>query len=222
MAARGRFELVIFDNDGVVVDSEPLATLAMSATLEALGHRVSADDIEERLKGGTLSRTRQVLEELLGPLPASFEEDYSARLYSLMSQHLQPVPGIERVLDALEQAGVPYCLASSGRRKRVRFALEMAGLAGRFDERYWGAEDVAHGKPAPDLFLLAASKMQKLARSCVVIEDSELGVQAARAAGMAVLGFAARTPAERLAGADAIFKDMGELPALLLGPRTPH
>jgi HAD superfamily hydrolase (TIGR01509 family) len=218
MGAKSRFGLVIFDNDGVVVDSEPLATLAMSATLEALGYRVTAEDIEERLKGGTLVRTRQVLEALLGPLPAGFEQDYTARLYALMEQRLRPVQGVERVLDLLQQAGVACCLASSGRRERVRFALETVGLAGRFGDRYWGAEDVARGKPAPDVFLLAAEKMGKAPGDCVVIEDSELGVQAARAAGMAVFGFAARTPAERLAGADVVFKDMSELPGLLLGP----
>jgi HAD superfamily hydrolase (TIGR01509 family) len=218
MTVGHRFELVIFDNDGVVVDSEPLATAAMLATLQALGHHVAAEEIEERLKGGTLARTRQVLEELFGPLPAEFEHAYTDRLYSLMRQHLEPVAGIEQVLDLLDKQGLPYCLASSGRRDRVRFALETAGLADRFDGRYWGAEDVAHGKPAPDLFLLAASAMGKAPEKCVVVEDSELGVQAAQAAGMAVFGFAARTPPERLASADAVFKDMAELPALLLGP----
>jgi len=213
-----RFELVIFDNDGVVVDSEPLATLAMSETLRSLGHHMTAAEIDEQLKGGTLARTRQVLEGRFGPLPANFEAAYTERLYELMNERLHPVAGIEHVLDTLDVAGLPYCLASSGHRARVLFALQAVGLASRFEGRYWGAEDVARGKPAPDLFLLAASSMGKAPGSCVVIEDSELGLQAARAAGMAVFGFAARTPPERLAAADVVFKDMAELPALIFGP----
>lgn len=213
-----RFELVIFDNDGVVVDSEPLASLALSETLASLGHAMTTEEIDDQLKGGTLARTRAVLEARFGPLPAGFEDAYTARLYSHMTERLSPVPRVERVLDVLEEAGLPYCLASSGRRERVLFALRAAGLADRFDGRYWGAEDVARGKPAPDLFLLASTRMGVAPAKCVVIEDSDLGVEAARAADMTVFGFAARTPAERLAGADATFKDMAELPALLLSP----
>jgi HAD superfamily hydrolase (TIGR01509 family) len=214
---RRRWDLVIFDNDGVVVDSEPLASLAMSGTLAELGHHMTLEEIDGQLKGGTLARTRSILEARFGSLPPDFEEVYSKSLYALMAERLQPVPGIEPVFDCLETAGMPYCIASSGRRQRVLFALETAGLAGRFGNRYWGAEDALNGKPAPDLFLTAASAMKTAPERCVVVEDSELGVQAAHAAGMTVLGFAARTPPERLAGADVVFKDMGELPALLLG-----
>jgi HAD superfamily hydrolase (TIGR01509 family) len=213
-----RFDLVIFDNDGVVVDSEPLASLAMSETLAGLGYQMTTEQIDDQLKGGTLARTRSVLEARFGALPADFEDAYTGRLYRLMTERLRPVPGVEAVLDALDQAGVPYCLASSGRRERVLFALRTAGLAHRFDKRYWGAEDVAMGKPAPDLFLLAASRMGTSPGRCAVVEDSDLGVEAAKTAGMSVFGFAARTPPERLAGADAVFKHMADLPPLLLAP----
>jgi len=212
-----RWDLVIFDNDGVVVDSEPLASLALHETLAGLGHQMSTEEIDEQLKGGTLARTRAVLEARFGLLPFHFEELYTAALYEHMKRSLRPVEGIAAVLDRLAAAGLPYCIASSGRRERVLFALQTAGLAGRFDARYWGAEDVVNGKPAPDLFLVAAQSMGVPPSRCIVVEDSELGVQAAHAAGMAVFGFAARTPPERLSMADAIFKDMGELPALLLG-----
>jgi HAD superfamily hydrolase (TIGR01509 family) len=212
-----QWDLVIFDNDGVVVDSEPLASLAMHKTLANLGHEMSTDDIDDQLKGGTLTRTRVVLELRFGPLPADFEESYTATLYGLMEEQLRPVAGIDLVLDKLDAAGLPYCIASSGRRKRVLFALETVGLATRFGARYWGAEDALNGKPAPDLFLAAASSMGTPPERCVVVEDSELGVQAAHAAGMTVFGFAERTPPERLASADALFKDMADLPALLLG-----
>lgn len=212
-----RWDLVIFDNDGVVVDSEPLASLAMHETLAALGHEMTIEDIDDQLKGGTLSRTRAILERRFGLLPPGFEQSYTTRLYRLMNEQLSPVPGIDLVLDRLDEAKLPYCIASSGRRERVLFALERVGFAARFGTRYWGAEDVVRGKPAPDLFLVAASSMGTPPSRCVVVEDSDLGVQAAHSAGMAVLGFAARTPPERLAGADNVFKDMGDLPALLLG-----
>lgn len=212
------WQLVIFDNDGVIVDSEPLASLAMSEVLTSFGVPTTPQDCDRTLKGRNLAATRSIIEASSGQrLPDDFESSYNTRLFALMSQHLQPVPGIEGVLDRLEVAGVPYCLASSGLRERIAFALTTAGLAGRFGDRWWGSEDVAHGKPAPDLFLLAARSMGFSPAACVVIEDAEVGVQAARAAGMAVFGFAARTPADSLALADHVFTDMAELPALLLG-----
>ena len=212
------WELVIFDNDGVVVDSEPLAERAMSEALGAAGYPMTPEECGAALRGTTLASTRRLIEQRSGrPLPPDFEDRYTSSLFKLMRRQLRPVPGIELVLDSLDAAGVAYCVASSGRRERVRFALANTGLLARFGDRWWGAEDVTHGKPAPDLFLLAAKKMGARPSGCVVVEDAEVGVTAARAAGMAVLGFAARTPAERLAGADHVFKDMSELPALLIG-----
>jgi HAD superfamily hydrolase (TIGR01509 family) len=214
--SRARWGLVVFDNDGVIVDSEALAERAMSETLTSLGYPMTSDEVGEAFRGSTLARTRRLVEQQSGhPLPASFEEMMRANIFGLISKYLQPVPGIEKVLDYLDATGTPFCLASSGRRDRIRFALETAGLFERFGDRWWGAEDVAEGKPAPDLFLLAAREMGFPPSSCVVIEDAEVGVEAARAAGMAVLGFAARTPAAMLAGADHLFSDMSELPGLL-------
>lgn len=214
------WKLVIFDNDGVVVDSEPLASLAMSETLGRLGHPLSPEQCDEAFRGGTLARTRDLVERRWGgPIPDNFEQMYTDALFALMAERLRPVAGIENVLDQLQAAGVPYCLASSGRRDRIRFALETAGLATRFEHRWWGAEDVAEGKPAPDLFLLAAESMGVPPCDCVVVEDAEIGVQAARAAGMAVLGFAAGGRNGALSAADRVFDDMADLPGLLLsGP----
>jgi HAD superfamily hydrolase (TIGR01509 family) len=212
----GAFQLVIFDNDGVVVDSEPLSSGAMSATLTSLGFPLSAARCDQWFKGGTLERTRALVEGRFGrKLPGDFEAIYTEALFESLASDLRPVAGVEAVLDRLDAVGARYCLASSGRRLRVQFALQAAGVAARFGDRWWGAEDVAVGKPAPDLFLLAAKSMGADAGQCAVVEDSDLGIQAAKAAGMVALGFAARTPAVRLAGADAIFTDMVELPALL-------
>jgi HAD superfamily hydrolase (TIGR01509 family) len=212
--------LVIFDNDGVIVDSEPLAERAMSGALSAAGYPMTPEECGDALRGTTLTATRRIVEERSGqPLPPDFEDRYSAALFELIRTQLRPVPGIEMVLDRLDAAGMAYCVASSGRRQRVEFALSTVGLLSRFRGDWWGAEDVVHGKPEPDLFLLAAEKMGTPPADCVVIEDAEFGVQAARAAGMAVFGFAARTPPEKLAGADHVFKDMAELPGLLFGAR---
>jgi HAD superfamily hydrolase (TIGR01509 family) len=212
------WKLVIFDNDGVVVDSEPLAEQAMSGALAAAGYPMTPEECGDAFRGATLVATRRIIEERSGrPLPPEFEDQYTTVLYELIRTQLRPVAGIEMVLDRLETAGVAYCLASSGRRDRVKFALETVGLLSRFGDHWWGAEDVTHGKPAPDLFLLAAEKMSTPPADCLVVEDAEFGVQAARAAGMAVFGFAAHTPAEKLAGADYVFKDMAELPGLILG-----
>jgi HAD superfamily hydrolase (TIGR01509 family) len=212
------WKLVIFDNDGVIVDSEPLAERAMSGALAEAGYPMTPEEVGDNLRGTTLVATRRIIEERSGrSLPADFEDRYTTALFELISTQLRPVPGVEVVLDRLDAAGVAYCVASSGRRDRVQYALSTVGLLSRFGGHWWGAEDVTHGKPAPDLFLLAAEKMGTRPRDCLVVEDAEFGVQAARAAGMAVFGFAARTPPEKLAGADYVFKDMAELPGLILG-----
>ncbi|HTV12619.1 MAG TPA: HAD family phosphatase [Acidimicrobiales bacterium] len=212
-----RFDLVIFDNDGVVVDSEHLAGQAMSETLALSGCKLSPGECEELFQGGTLARDRQLVAERFSlVLPNDFEQSYTARLRALMASSLRAVEGVAAVLDALELAGMPYCLASSGRRERVLFSLQAAGIASRFAERWWGAEDVSEGKPSPELFLLAAKSMGAVPRRCVVVEDAELGVLAAHAAGMTAYGYAARTPQEKLKTADVIFTDMEDLPALLL------
>ncbi len=190
----------------------------MSGTLAAAGYPMTPEECGDAFRGATLVATRRIIEERSGrPLPAEFEDHYTTTLFELIRTQLRPVPEIERVLDRLDSAGVAYCVASSGRRERVKYALATVGLLGRFGDRWWGAEDVTHGKPAPDLFLLAAEQMTTPPADCVVVEDAEFGVQAAKAAGMAVFGFAARTPAEKLSGADYVFKDMAELPGLLLG-----
>jgi len=215
------WQLVIFDNDGVVVDSEPLASVATSQVLTALGHPMTPAECDSAFRGVSLPTTRRVIEQGSGrPLPADFEDLYVARVGDLIASELRPVPGIVAVLDLLDAAGQPYCMASSSRRHVISLALRTTGLAGRFGGRWWGAEDVAAAKPAPDLFLLAAGSMGAKPEDCVVVEDSAAGVQAARSANMTVLGFAARTPPGELKQADRIFTDMGQLPALLLGAES--
>ena len=206
---------MIFDNDGVLVDSERLANGILAELLTEAGLPYTLDDAVREFMGGTLARVRTSAEPRLGrALPEDFEDSYHQRLFAAFAR-LQPVPGIPQVLDSLARVGTPYCVASSGTHERIRTALTVTGLLDRFDGRVFSADDVEHGKPAPDLFLHAASSMGVEPDGCVVIEDSPLGVAAALAAGMTVLGYAAMTPPEKLADAHAVFRDMRALPGLL-------
>lgn len=207
--------LVVFDNDGVLVDSERLANTILAELLTEAGLPYTLDEAVRDFMGGSMVSMRTKAEAQLGTaLPADLEDRYHSRLFDGFAQ-LQPVPGVEAVLDALDAAGAPYCVASSGTHQRIRTALTAVGFWSRFEGRVFSAEDVTHGKPAPDLFLHAAAAMDTKPDACVVIEDSPLGVAAANAAGMTVFAYAAMTPMDRLASADAIFHEMTALPALL-------
>lgn len=207
---------MIFDHDGVVVDSEPLAARAMAEVLHGYGFALSAQDVDMRYRGMSLARTRASLEHESGSvLPERFEHDYMRRAAEIKANELLPVPGVVVVLDRLEAAGVPYCMASSSQRATVAGALEVVGLADRFAGRWWGAEDVEQTKPAPDLFLLAAGHMGVPPSDCAVIEDTPIGVAAARAAGMFVLGYCASIAPAALSDADAVFDRMEALPHML-------
>jgi HAD superfamily hydrolase (TIGR01509 family) len=208
-------ELVIFDCDGVLIDSERLAIKVEVEMLHALGWRLSEADVIERFVGRSDRETNAAIEAHLGrKLPAGWDEQAKLRYRRVFAAELAPVPG---VLEALEEISLPSCIASSGSREHLRYTLGLTGLYERFAGRIFSAEEVAAGKPAPDLFLHAAERMATAPADCVVVEDSRAGVQAARAAGMRVLAFAGGlTPAQLLDGPDTIvFEDMRELPRLL-------
>ena len=212
-----RFDLVIFDNDGVLVDSELLANTVLAELLTEHGLPCTVEESVRDFLGGTLALVHAAYHERTGRrLPDDFDGRYYARVFAAFRVGLRPVPGVLGVLDELDAAGVAYCVASSGPHERIRLAHEQAGLEGRFAGRTFSADDVAHGKPAPDLFLHAAGSLGVPPSRCAVIEDSPLGVTAAAAAGMTVYGFAAVTPPERLAEADVIVTAMPELPPLLI------
>ncbi|WP_043270090.1 HAD family hydrolase [Streptomyces sp. CT34] len=215
-----RYGLIIFDNDGVLVDSEPISNQILAAYLTELGHPTTYEESLRDFMGGSVQRVREVVRERSGrPLPEDFEVGFHARVFEEFRRRLVVVPGVETVLEKLAADGVPYCVGSSGSHERIRVALTKTGLLDRLGVgRIFSSQDVARGKPAPDLFLHAAREMGVEPGRCAVVEDSPLGVRAAVAAGMHVYGFAARTPAEELAGAGAtaLFTDMAELPQLLL------
>lgn len=212
-----RYDLIIFDNDGVLVDSEPISNRLLAAYLTELGHPTTYEESIRDYMGSAMHRIHDLVHERSGrALPADFDEVFHGRVFEAFRRELQPVPGVVEVLEKLRADGVPYCLASSGSHDRIRVALRKTGLYELFgEERLFSSQDVGRGKPAPDLFLHAAGVMGTDPGRCAVVEDSPLGVQAAVAAGMDVYGFTAMTPAEKLDRATALFGDMARLPSLL-------
>ncbi|MFJ2595650.1 HAD family hydrolase [Streptomyces erythrochromogenes] len=214
------YDLVIFDNDGVLVDSEPIANNVLAGYLTELGHPTTYEESVRDYMGAAVHRVHELVLERTGErLPADFDETLQARTCAAFEQELKPVPGVEEVLGALTAHGIGYCLASSGSHERIRVGHRVAGLDGWFEEEWiFSADDVGRGKPAPDLYLHAAGHMGVEPARCVVIEDSLRGIQAAAAAGMDVYGYTALLPAEQLPGATGYFGDMMQLPLLLQLP----
>jgi HAD superfamily hydrolase (TIGR01509 family) len=213
-----RHDLVIFDNDGVLVDSEPISNRLLAAYLTELGHPTSYEDSIRDYMGSAMHRVHELVLDRTGKrLPHDFDDVFHARVFAAFERELKPVAGAGDVLEKLTADGTPYCVASSGSHERIRVGHRTTGLDRWFDEsRIFSSQDVGRGKPAPDLFLYAAERMGAAPERCVVVEDSPLGVRAALAAGMDVYGFTAMTPAERLTGATQLFATMGELADLLV------
>lgn len=207
---------VIFDCDGVLVDSEPWSCGAWLPVLKKRGINAELADIEAFLgqsDGAVLAHyARATGRALPDALIAEKEEAY----FDLARGALQTFPGLIELLDALAQSGVPVAVASSGRPHKIRFSLEQVGLYERF-ATVCSASEVALGKPAPDLFIYAATRLGIAEERCIVIEDSQAGIQAARAAGMYAIGFCSSLPSERLleAGAHRTFSRYDQLLSLL-------
>ena len=207
---------VIFDCDGVLVDSEPISNRVLAECLTEAGLPHTADECFRDYLGRSLAHCLAAATARHGrPLPPDFPALYHARLAESVERELEPVDGIAEVLDGL---ALPWCVASSGEHEKMRLTLGRTGLLGRCEGRLFSASEVARGKPEPDLFLHAAARMGFDPAACVVVEDSPAGVEAGRRAGMRVLGYGARTDPAVLAAAGAeVFADMRELPALLDG-----
>lgn len=208
-------ELVIFDCDGVLIDSERLAVKVDVLVLRELGWPLSEEEVIERFVGLSDRDTEVAIEAHLGrKLPPGWENQFKPLYDQAFTAELAPVEG---VLEALNRIALPSCIASSGTHEYLRYMLGLTGLYERFAGRIFSVEDVASGKPAPDLFLHAAERMGAARAGCVVVEDSRAGVEAARAAGMRVLAFAGGlSTAELLDGPNTVvFEDMRELPRLL-------
>lgn len=215
--------LVIFDCDGVLVDSERIANREFAALLGEIGLEFTLPQMFETFVGNSMSRCVEIITERLGHAPPDdLLARYSERVAAVMPTELRAVPGVIALLDTLDAEGIPYCVASNGEHALMRVKLRAAGLLDRFAGKIFSSADVARPKPAPDLFLHAARSMRAVPTACVVIEDSPLGVEGACAAGMRVLGFADVMPESRLraAGAAAVVRHLDELRPLLGLART--
>jgi HAD superfamily hydrolase (TIGR01509 family) len=213
--ACGRFDLVIFDCDGVVVDSERVVHAVFGEFVRSYGVSLTEEEMHERFLGRRLAECAAVVEELTGrAVPPGELERYCAERDRVLLEQVKPIEGIREVL---EQLTIPYCIASSGDHAKMRITLGATKLMPFFEGRLFSATEVPNGKPAPDVFLYAAARMGAQPRRTAVVEDSVNGVLAGCAAGMTVLGFAGLTPVDKLAraGAARVFTRMRELPALL-------
>lgn len=209
--------LVIFDCDGVLVDSETIANRALIAALAAEGWTLDEAESRRLFVGLSLASVVARIETELGrALPGDWLARLQAGTYERFRAELRAVPGAAAAVRAVQAAGIATCVASSGTPDKLALTLGLTGLAPLFGPQVFSASAVARGKPFPDLFHHAAARMGVAPEHCLVVEDSVPGVTAALAAGMAVLGFARETPAATLAQAGArIFHEMGALPALL-------
>ncbi|MCT2542467.1 HAD family phosphatase [Streptomyces atratus] len=209
-------ELVIFDCDGVLVDSERIAVRIEVQIGAELGWPLTADEVIEKFVGRSNKSISELVDARLPGKSAAWQERYEALHREAVDRELVAVEGIHEALAAI---ALPTCVASSGSHEKMRHTLGHTGLHAHFEGRIFSATEVEHGKPAPDLFLHAARRMGVAPAACVVVEDSKYGVQAARSAGMRSLGYAGGlTPAHWLEGPDTVvFDDMRKLPSLLSG-----
>ncbi len=213
--------LIIFDCDGVLVDSEPISIAVLLEMIAKSGVTLSEDDAYDRFLGRSMATISKILHEEYGFAASEADlDEMRTNLYSRFELDLQPIPGIADTLKKLPQR---RCVASSSQPERIRLSLRLTGIIDLLDPHIFSATMVKNGKPAPDLFLFAANTMNVDPAECVVIEDSPAGIQAAKAAGMRVFAFTGGTHSRggRLEstlaslGPDLIFDDMLQLPDLL-------
>jgi len=208
-------QLVIFDCDGVLVDSEVLFIDIDQRVLAELGWSISREEIIDRFVGHSHEHFVKVVEEHIGRnLPDDWEDAFQHLYRESFAQELQTVEGVVEALDVIK---TPSCVASNGAHEKIRFSLGLTGLLPRFEGRIFSASDVARGKPAPDLFQFAASRLGHETSNCIVVEDSWAGVSAALAANMKVIAYAGGvTPRDKLQGEGILVIDhMSQLPEAL-------
>jgi HAD superfamily hydrolase (TIGR01509 family) len=208
-------DLIIFDCDGVLVDSEVLSCRCLSEILASYGINLGLDQALDLFLGKSMTAVLDHYEALGRSIPQQFSIELKERVRAAFLSALRPIEGVNSVLEGLQ---VPHCVASSSDVDRVSFSLSMTGLAPHFDRRLYTSQMVERGKPAPDLFLYAAERMQADPRRCLVIEDSVSGVAAGKAAGMTVWGFVGGSHYQsrdgkailHQAGADRVFGRMAD------------
>lgn len=197
-------QLVIFDCDGVLVDSEPITNRIFMEMLGDIGLRLTIDEMHHHFVGKTMRQCMSIVQELRGkPIPPAFLDAYHRRTHDALGESVEAMPGARETIEALRARGIALCVASSGEHEKMRVTLGRTKLLQYFDGRMFSATEVARGKPFPDVFLHAAERMGFATGESLVIEDSEPGVRAAAAADMTAVGFTHATPADKLRAAGA-------------------
>ncbi|MGR0278908.1 HAD family hydrolase [Marinomonas dokdonensis] len=208
------YQAILFDCDGVIVDTETLSNNIMKSMLADLGLELDSDVLHEKFSGFTTKSNLATATKMLGrPLPETFQADYKARFKQHIEEHLEPIEG---VVELLQRIQCPIAMATNANRVEMNEKLSKIGLLDTFSVRF-ALDDVAHGKPAPDLYLKAAAALGVSPKDCLVIEDSIAGIKAGKAAGMTVLAYCGTMDAKKQteAGASVCFKTMYELIELL-------
>ena len=214
-------DLVIFDCDGVLIDSEGVASIVLSRELQRLGWMISPEECETVFLGTSLRDIVAKTEAVTGrPVPADFAGRFSEAMIRALAEDVAAIPGAAEALERLTEAGMPWRVASNSSHAEMAVKFGRTGMVELIGGRQHSAEDMMrlglNGKPDPHLFLAAAAAAGVPPARCVVIEDSIPGSRAARAAGMTCLGFSPRASGAELAAEGAgVFRDMAELPALL-------
>ncbi len=212
------FDLIIFDCDGVLVDSEPIGNRLIADALTEAGLPISADNALDQFLGGKLTLIKEEVEKKLNKtLSENWVENIYEKQFAEFRKKLLKIPGIDEVLDFIESTGTPICVGSNGPPNKMEVSLGVTGLIDKFRGRIFSADHVGAAKPAPDLYLFCARQMGVIPSRCLVIEDSPRGAMAGVSAGMTVYGYAGGTDADKLteAGCSAVFENMKDLIGLL-------
>lgn len=209
--------LIIFDCDGVLVDTETLGNRALSKWLTEAGFPIEYEACRNRFVGRSMKSVQAEVEAEGVPLGHDFVDRWNDSLPGLFAQGVEPIPYIRQTLDLIRALGMPFCVATSARISKMHITLGATGLLPYFEGRMFSATMVPRGKPFPDLFLHAAAAMGHPSRDCIVVEDSVAGTQAGVAAGMRVFSYAGDPLADRTglkAAGGTLFDDMRDLPRL--------
>lgn len=211
-----QFDLVIFDCDGVLVDSEPIVNRVFAEVLTEFGFPITAAELMQRFTGKSLQTCLDLIEQSFGKsVPENFVAHCREREIAALEQELQPITGI---LETLEYLPLPRCVASNSSHRHIQLVLTLTELLPQFAGKIYSAYDVDRPKPFPDVYLYAAQQMGIPPERCLVIEDTVTGVQAGCAAGMTVFGYAERSDRVALAAAGAtfVFDQMQNLPEAIV------
>jgi HAD superfamily hydrolase (TIGR01509 family) len=209
------FDLIIFDCDGVLVDSEISTNTVLRDMLNERGGKVTLEETMALFMGHAVSDSFARIEKVTGSMPTEqFYEEFLVRRDNALRETVEPIP---HIIETLPKLTLPYAVASGAETAKMQLTLGRTGMLKQFEGRMFGKDMVAKSKPAPDVYLLAAKTLGVAPARCVVVEDTPSGTTAGVAAGMTVLGYCAQNAPEKLfaAGASAVFNDMRQLPMLL-------